>query len=83
MNDAERAALLAERRRAFVEKFGRDPLPDEPVFFDPDADMPTPMSQHKMISIVRAAARRSGRDPDLVIAQYFGPEVLEHYRRQQ
>jgi hypothetical protein len=29
--------------QAFREKFGRDPGPDDPVFFDPDADEPTPL----------------------------------------
>ncbi|GGM28309.1 hypothetical protein GCM10011608_11410 [Micromonospora sonchi] len=30
---------------AFREKFGREPGPKDPVFFDPDADEPTPLSQ--------------------------------------
>jgi hypothetical protein len=34
-----------ERQMArFRSKFGHDPEADEPLFFDPDADMPTPMS---------------------------------------
>jgi hypothetical protein len=27
---------LLEQRNAFIEKFGREPGPDDPVFFDPD-----------------------------------------------
>lgn len=34
------AALLEEHRQAFREKFGREPGPGDPVFFDPDADEP-------------------------------------------
>jgi hypothetical protein len=33
-------SLLEDARRAFVEKFGREPGPHDPVFFDPDADTP-------------------------------------------
>jgi len=32
---------LKRQREAFRTKFGRDPLPDDPVFFDPEADEPT------------------------------------------
>ena len=34
--------VLEDRMRAFREKFGRDPGPDDPVFFDPNKDVPTP-----------------------------------------
>jgi hypothetical protein len=34
---------LLEQRKAFVEKFGREPGPGDPVFFDPDKDVPTPI----------------------------------------
>ena len=30
--------------RRFEEKFGRPPGPDDPLFFDPDADQPQPVS---------------------------------------
>ncbi|MFD0856800.1 hypothetical protein ACFQ07_31500 [Actinomadura adrarensis] len=36
----EMAALLESQSRLFKEKFGRPPAPDEPIFFDPDADTP-------------------------------------------
>jgi hypothetical protein len=35
-------AMLAVQARLFEEKFGRLPGPDDPVFFDPDADEPMP-----------------------------------------
>lgn len=35
--------ILKKQLRAFRKKFGRDPGPGEPVFFDPDADTPQPM----------------------------------------
>jgi hypothetical protein len=41
--------LLREQLEAFREKFGRDPLPHEPVFFDPDGDDPVPLTEEKMM----------------------------------
>ncbi|HEX7290959.1 MAG TPA: putative toxin-antitoxin system toxin component, PIN family [Conexibacter sp.] len=41
----ELRSLLDEQAAAFREKFGREPGPGDPVFFDPDADEPRPMSQ--------------------------------------
>lgn len=38
-------AALDAQVRAFERKFGRPPEPDEPIFFDPDADLPQPMPQ--------------------------------------
>jgi hypothetical protein len=36
-------AIRAQYRR-FEEKFGRPPGPDDPIFFNPDSDEPTPLS---------------------------------------
>jgi len=30
--------LVEQQRQRFIEKFGRDPGPDDPVFFDLDED---------------------------------------------
>ena len=38
------AARMEAQLEAFEAKFGRPPRPDEPVFFDPAYDVPTPMS---------------------------------------
>ncbi len=42
--DRDQAAALEAQHRRFEEKFGRPPGPDDPLFFDPDADLPQPMS---------------------------------------
>jgi hypothetical protein len=34
---------LLEQGKAFIDKFGREPGPEDPVFFDPDKDVPTPI----------------------------------------
>ena len=51
----ERSRILKLQVAAFRKKFGRDPLPNEPVFFDPDADVPTPMNEEKMIGAFNTA----------------------------
>jgi len=40
--------ILQEQRRAFLEKFGREPGPSDPVFFDPDYDTPTPLTERRL-----------------------------------
>ncbi len=39
----EVATALESQMERFREKFGRDPGPDDPIFFDPDADSPRPL----------------------------------------
>ena len=57
-----RQALL-DQRMAFVAKFGREPDPGEPVFFDPDKDVPTPMALGKIIRTdVAEAMLKAGFD---------------------
>jgi hypothetical protein len=41
--DRDQAAALEAQVRRFEEKFGRQPEPDDPLFFDPDADEPQPV----------------------------------------
>ena len=40
----EAMAALSEQKQRFVAKFGREPGPGDPVFFDPTKDVPSPMS---------------------------------------
>ena len=42
--DREQAAMLEAQLRRFEKKFGRPPGPEDPLFFDPDADEPQPVS---------------------------------------
>jgi len=43
LNDST-IAILEQQRKAFRAKFGRYPRDDDPVFFDPDAETPQPIS---------------------------------------
>jgi hypothetical protein len=62
MSPQMRDALL-EQRAAFRAKFGRDPGPSEPIFFDPDADTPVPMKAGRMEADLTEAMQRAGIDP--------------------
>jgi hypothetical protein len=39
---------LEAQRAAFTAKFGREPGPHDPIFFDPDADVPRPINAEWM-----------------------------------
>lgn len=34
--------MMSDQRARFIKKFGREPGPNDPLFFDPDHDVPTP-----------------------------------------
>jgi hypothetical protein len=59
---------LLKQREAFRAKFGRDPGPGDPVFFDPDADTPTQISQERMEADLDEALRKAGIDPAKAVA---------------
>jgi hypothetical protein len=40
---ADERQLLLRQREAFIAKFGREPGEEDPVFFDPTKDVPTPL----------------------------------------
>ncbi len=46
--DDQTAAVIQEQLEAFRAKFGRDPEGDEPIFFDPSCDVPTPLNPETM-----------------------------------
>jgi hypothetical protein len=54
---------LIEQRKAFIAKFGREPGPKDPVFFDPDKDVPTPIDPARFDTDLEKAIRDAGFDP--------------------
>lgn len=56
-----RQALL-DQRAAFIRKFGREPGPGDPLLFDPDKDVPTPISAERMGSDLADTMRKAGID---------------------
>jgi len=56
------------RYRAFYERFGRDPLPDEPLFFDPAQDQPVAPDCAVIRAQVLKAASSAGVDGRMVLS---------------
>jgi integrase len=59
----EQMALLERQREQFRQKFGREPGPDDPIFFDPKADDPRPLDPDWLVGTVAAAMEQAGIDP--------------------
>ena len=61
------AQFLKAQQQRFREKFGREPGPSDPVFFDPDAPNPVPMSAVKVQAELEAL-RKAGTPPQIAYA---------------
>src|SRR5271166_1326762 len=69
--NAEAQRAIQEQKRRFREKFGRDAGPEDPIFFDPDADTPQPISPaglDEMMGQILSAAGQAGIRPELIYA---------------
>ncbi|MGV1010232.1 MAG: hypothetical protein ACOYBY_16770 [Dermatophilaceae bacterium] len=60
--NAEAALSIENQLERFREKFGREPGPDDPLFFDPDIDQPTPVDAEKVAHTMRQAINNAGLD---------------------
>jgi hypothetical protein len=59
--------VIGLRFRAFQEQFGRDPGPNEPLFFDPEQDHPVQVEVAQAIDQIQAAARTLKIDTGAVL----------------
>ena len=59
---------LQEQSRRFAEKFGREPGPDDPIFFDFDADIPKAIAEEEIARMMNEALTAAGVDPVIVYA---------------
>lgn len=73
----ERTIQLDDRSQEAIErqlvlfkaKFGREPGPGDPVFFDPECDVPTPISEEKIMgNIVNALKQVVPDRPEFIYA---------------
>lgn len=62
-----REALESQRAR-FREQFGRDPGPDDPVFFDPTASEPKPLNLEQVQAEFTEAMAKPSIDPAIIYA---------------
>ena len=70
---------LEQQFEAFRRKFGREPGPGDPVFFDPDSEGPEPLSEVRMEEEFVRAATVAGLDPAIIFAYVkTGMLVTEH-----
>ena len=74
--DKELAEAMKQQMKNFREKFGREMGPDDPIFFDPDCDVLTPITEAKLKKELIEAARKAGLDVDRVL-RGFGFEDEE------
>lgn len=58
--DPSDAGTVEEQARLFEEKFGRPPGPDDPLFFDPDAEEPSELSVEQVAAAAEEAYRSMG-----------------------
>lgn len=65
---AELSEALERARRDFIATFGREPGPDDPVFFDPDADEPVPLDEARLAEDLGGMLRAAGIAPDVIYA---------------
>lgn len=66
--DVESALLsiAAVRFQAFRDRFGREPLQDEPLFFDPEADSPVEANPSQVHAQLLDACRAMGVAPSML-----------------
>ena len=62
--DPELTQAMQNQLESFKKKFGRDPGPNDPVFFYPDADTPQPIPIEKLRAVIIEAAEKAGLDPN-------------------
>jgi len=68
--DKELHEAIKQQLQSFKEKFGREPGPDDPLFFDPDCDVPIPLTQSKLRNELSEAARLAGLDVNKVLSAF-------------
>jgi len=59
---------MQHQLQAFRNRFGRDPGPDDPVFFDDDADGPVPINLDSLQRQIVAVMNEAGVSPELIYA---------------
>lgn len=59
---------MLRQKQSFRDKFGRDPGPNDPIFFDPDADTPKPIDPEKTRAVMVQAMKDAKVDPAKIYA---------------
>jgi len=67
----EVARTIEHERHAFHHKFGRYPSMLDPVFFDPDRDLPYPMRGRQLETYLSELSSRIGVEPAQLYAHHY------------
>jgi hypothetical protein len=59
---------IEDQMQFFRDKYGREPGPDDPLFFDPDADTPQLIADEKIRKGIIDAMVAAGFDPSFIYA---------------
>ncbi|MDQ4032143.1 MAG: hypothetical protein M3332_07725 [Actinomycetota bacterium] len=54
--------MMERQAQRFQDKFGRDPRPEDPIFFDLDADAPRPLDLDTVTREMAEGLREAGRE---------------------
>ena len=54
--------IMKDQLDAFKEQFGREAGPEDPIFFNPDCDTPTPLTEDDVNRMLTQAMHRAGLD---------------------
>jgi hypothetical protein len=65
---AELHAVLDDQLKLFKKKFGREPGPNDPLFFDPNYDTPRPINPNEIEAEIARAMDLAGIDPAKIYA---------------
>lgn len=66
--DPEGVALIQQQIELFRKKFGREPGPGDPLFFDPDADQPRRLQLEPLEAGMVRMLEEAGIRPEIVYA---------------
>jgi len=64
----ELTEILQRQRERFISKFGREPGPKDPVFFDPSANKPFPLNAEVAKQRILEAMQKASIHPSLIHA---------------
>ena len=79
---SELADELRAQMERFRAKFGREPGPTDPVFFDPDADEPRPLNIDAAFDELAAKAGEVGVSPQLIYAMKKTGRIVTENNKQ-
>ena len=58
--------ILRQQRKRFAKKFGREPAPSDPIFFDSQANAPTSITEEQLRDATLKAMLAAGTPPQFV-----------------